>query len=56
MDLLDLDACEVYLGEKGKKNLNIVFHAGRMRSIWEAQAAQDESNLLVSQYLNAKCA
>ncbi len=51
MDLLDLDACEVYLGEKGKKNLNIVFHAGRMRSIWEAQAAQDESSLLVSQYL-----
>lgn len=51
IDLLDLDACEVYLGEKGKQTLNLVYHAGRMQSIWNTEAAQDENSLLVTQYL-----
>ncbi len=51
MDLLDLDACEVYLGEKGKKSLALAYRDGRLQSIWNAEAAHDESGLLVSQYL-----
>ncbi len=50
LDLLDLDACEVYLGEKGRNSLVLVYHHGRLQYIWEVDAARDESSLLLNQF------
>lgn len=50
LDLLDLDACEVYLGEKSRNSLVLVYHHGRLQYIWEVDAARDENSLLLSQY------
>ena len=50
LDLLDLDAIEIYLGQRGKKKLYQVYHLGKQYDIWQIEASQDEKGLLVSQF------
>lgn len=48
LDLLNIDACEIYLGKKGRKKLNLVFYQGKLERIWNEKASSDEKGLLVS--------
>ena len=50
LDLLDLESFEIYLGERGKKKLYLVYHLGKQYRIWQADASQSEKGLLVSQF------
>lgn len=48
LDLLSIDACEVYLGRKGRKKLNLVFTQGKLERIWNEKASDDEKGMLVN--------
>ncbi len=47
LDLLNIDACEVYLGRKGRKKLDLVFSQGKLDRIWNGKSSTDEKGLLV---------
>ena len=47
LNLLNLDACEVYLGKKNRRRLEMVFHQGKLENIWDEKASQDEKGILV---------
>jgi two-component system sensor histidine kinase DevS len=50
LDLLDLDAFEVYLADKAGRKLTRVYGSGRMGAIWKPEAWLDENHLLFKQY------
>jgi two-component system sensor histidine kinase DevS len=50
LDLLNLDACEVYLADKGGKTLTLVFRQGKLDFIWNQDVPLHEEHLLFNQY------
>lgn len=50
MDLVDMDACEIYLGEKKQKKLKLIYRRGKLLKIWNDNAGQNEKSPLAVQF------
>jgi signal transduction histidine kinase len=50
LDLLDLDAFEVYLADRGGRKLTRVYRCGKLTAIWTSEAWLDDTHLLFNQY------
>ena len=47
LSLLNLDACEIYLGKKNRRKLELLYHQGKLKNIWNEKASSDEKGILV---------
>lgn len=54
LDLLNMDACEIYFGEQGRRNLKLVYHHGKLDRIWNEEACLDEKGSLIKQYVKTE--
>ncbi len=50
INLIDLDACEIYLREKGMGGLSLDFRYGRLFSIWDEAKPAQAASLLMGLY------
>ena len=50
LDLLDLDAFEVFLADRAGRTLTRVYHSGKLAAIWNPEAWLDENHILLNQY------
>jgi two-component system sensor histidine kinase DevS len=50
LNLMKMDACEIYLSEKGKSRLYLYFHAGSLLHIWNEGAPASPKSLLASHF------
>jgi signal transduction histidine kinase len=50
LDLLDLDAFEVFLADRAGRKLTRVYRSGKLAAIWNPEAWLDENHILLNQY------
>lgn len=50
LDLLDLDAFEVYLADRAGRKLTRVYRSGKLAAIWNPEAWLNENHILLNQY------
>jgi signal transduction histidine kinase len=50
LDLVDMDACEIYLGGKKQNSLQLIYRLGKLPRIWDDNAWQNEKSPLSVQF------